>query len=123
MVLVVLISGLILFSLITLISLFNTGLAIGITLFTSVQYMGLQKTLLLFVPHAIFELPALWIAGAAGFKIPHELIQYLHGKKDYIVNKQELKEFAYLALISFVLIVIAAWIEANVTMKIAEGMT
>ena len=77
-------------------------------------------TLLLVVPHGIFEIPAIIMAGAAGFKIPYEIIRYLAGKKEQVLTKEDIKEYLTMALISIILIVIAAWIEANVTLKIAE---
>jgi len=74
------------------------------------------------LPHGIFEIPAIIIAGAAGFKIPYEIIRYLAGKKETILTKEDVKEYLTLALISIILIVIAAWVEANVTLKIAKAM-
>ena len=75
---------------------------------------------LLVIPHGIFEIPAIIIAGAAGFKIPYEIVRYLAGKKEQILTKEDFKEYLTLALISIILI--AAWIEANVTLKIAKAM-
>ena len=74
------------------------------------------------LPHGIFEIPAIIIAGAAGFKIPYEIIRYLAGKKKQILTKEDIKEYLTLALISIILIVIAAWIGANITLKIAKAM-
>jgi len=71
-------------------------------------------------PTRIFEIPAIIMAGAAGFKIPYEIIRYLAGKKEQVLTKEDIKEYLTMALISIILIVIAAWIEANVTLKIAE---
>jgi len=79
-------------------------------------------TLALFTPHALFEIPAIIIAGAAGFKISYEIIRYLAGKKEQILTKEDIKEYLMLALISIILILIAAWIKANVTLKIAKAM-
>jgi len=90
----------------------------------SVAYLSSQvstlKLILLTAPHAIFEIPAIIIAGAAGFKIPYEIIRYLAGKKEQILTKEDLKEYLTLALISIILIVIAAFIEAYLTPRIAE---
>ena len=80
------------------------------------------SVVLLVLPHGIFEIPAIIIAGAAGFKIPYEIVRYLAGKKEQILTKDDIKEYLTLALISIILIVIAAWIEANVTLKIAKAM-
>jgi len=92
---------------------------LGVVVKTSIKT---PMTLTLILPHAIFEIPAIIIAGAAGFKIPYEIIRYLAGKKEQILTKEDVKEYLTLALISIVLIVIAAWIEANVTLKIAKAM-
>ena len=80
------------------------------------------SVVLLILPHGIFEIPAIIIAGAAGFKIPCEIVRYLAGKKEQPLTKEDIKEYLTLALISIILIVIAAWIEANVTLKIAKAM-
>ncbi|AGK62160.1 hypothetical protein Asulf_02207 [Archaeoglobus sulfaticallidus PM70-1] len=84
--------------------------------------MDLWNFLILTLPHGIFEIPAIIIAGAAGFKIPYEIIRYLVGKKETILTKEDVKEYLTLALISIILIVIAAWIEANITLKMAKSM-
>jgi uncharacterized membrane protein SpoIIM required for sporulation len=78
--------------------------------------------LLLILPHAILEIPAIIIAGAAGFKIPYEIVRYLVGRKEQALTKEDIKGYLILALISIILIVIAAWIEANVTLEIAKAM-
>ncbi|AKG92089.1 putative membrane protein [Geoglobus ahangari] len=79
-----------------------------------------RVALFLTLPHSILEIPAIITAGAAGFKIPYEIIRYLVGRKEQVLTREDVKEYLTLALISVVLIVIAAWIEANVTLKIAE---
>ena len=71
-------------------------------------------------PHCIFEIPAIVIAGAAGFKIPYEIVRYLAGKKEQPLTKEDIKEYITLALISIILIVIAAFVEAYITPRIAE---
>ncbi|WP_456469261.1 stage II sporulation protein M [Archaeoglobus sp.] len=60
------------------------------------------------------------MAGAAGFKIPYEILRYLLGRKEQILTQEDIKEYLTLASISIILIVIAAWIEANITLKIAK---
>jgi len=94
----------------------------GLFNFLNKNNFNLIKILILTLPHGIFEIPAIIIAGAAGFKIPYEIIRYLMGKKEQPLTKEDIKEYLTLALISIILIVIAAWIEANVTLKIAEAM-
>ena len=67
--------------------------------------MGLKKSLILLLPYDIFEIPAIIIAGAAGFKIPCEIVRYLAGKKEQPLTKEDIKEYLILALISIILIV------------------
>jgi len=76
--------------------------------------------LALILPHGIFEIPAIIIAGAAGFKIPYEIVRYLAGKKEQPLTKEDIKEYLTLAVISIILIIIAAFVEAYITPKIAE---
>jgi len=104
-------------------SLLFSGFALGFTLKSLVTSgIDLGNSILLTAPHGIFEIPAIIIAGAAGFKIPYEVIRYLVGKKEQILTKEDIKEYLILSVISIILIVIAAWIEANITMRIAKAM-
>ena len=104
-------------------SLFFSGFTVGLIINNLIVLNnGLKNSLLIILPHAIFEIPAIIIAGAAGFKIPYEIVRYLAGKKETILTKEDVKEYLTLALISVILIVIAAWVEANVTLKIAKAM-
>jgi len=115
--------GMVTFGASTLINLSYNAFIFGSIISKSLQ-VGLEtkEVLLLTLPHAIFEIPAIIIAGAAGFKIPYEIIRYLAGKKETILTKEDIKEYLTLALISITLIIIAAWIEANVTLRIAKSM-
>jgi len=106
----------------TLVNLILNSINFGYLLKWAVFKGDLHSFLILVLPHGIFEIPAIIIAGAAGFKIPYEIIRYLMGKKEQPLTKDDIKEYLTLALISIILIVIAAWIEANVTLKIAEAM-
>ncbi len=111
--------GAFLFSVPTIINLVYNGLIFGSSISIFV-HNRLYNMLLLILPHGIFEIPAIIIAGAAGFKIPYEIVRYLAGKKEQPLTKQDIKEYLTLALISIILIVIAAFVEAYVTPKIAE---
>ena len=51
-------------------------------------------------PTQHFEIPAIIMAGAAGFKIPYEIIRYLAGKKEQVLTKEDIKEYLMMALIS-----------------------
>ncbi len=114
-------SGAFLFGITTFVNLIYNGFFIGFIVNKALQKRTtLNEILILTLPHGIFEIPAIIIAGAAGFKIPYEIVRYLAGKKEQILTKEDIKEYLTLALISIILIVIAAFIEAYVTPKVAE---
>ena len=104
-----------------LIELYN-AVFFGYLIKYSINKFNINKILILTLPHCIFEIPAIIIAGAAGFKIPYEIVRYLAGKKEQPLTKEDIKEYLTMALISIILIVIAAWIEANITLKIAKAI-
>jgi len=108
------------FSALTTLHLLYNGIMIGYETKLALIEDNLMTILVLILPHGIFEVPAIIIAGAAGFKIPYEIIRYLMGKKEQPLTKEDIKEYFKLALISIILIVIAAFVEAYVTPKIAE---
>ena len=113
--------GAFLFGTTTVLNLIYNGLYTALIIRDSLlKGINTISIILLILPHGIFEIPAIIIAGAAGFKIPYEIIRYLAGKKERPLTKEDIKEYLTLALISIILIVIAAWIEANVTPRIAE---
>lgn len=120
--LLLLFSGAVLLAIPTMTELVFNGIMLGHLIMQAKEYGDLRLLLLLTLPHGIFEIPAIIIAGAAGFKIPYEIVRYLAGKKEQILTKEDIKEYLTLALISIILIVIASWIEANVTLKIAKAM-
>ncbi len=106
----------------TFINLFSNGYILGVIFAVYSKTFGMEKFVNLTLPHGIFEISAIIIAGAAGFKIPYEIIKYLAGKKEQILIKEDIQEYLTLGLISAILIVIAAWIEADITLKIAKAM-
>ena len=95
-----LIFGSLTFSILTVIILLYNGIIIGITIKTAARQIGLTEALFLILPHGIFEIPAIIIAGAAGFKIPYEIVRYLAGKKEQPLTKEDVKEYLTMALIS-----------------------
>ncbi len=106
-------------------------LSFGITTFYGLYINGMVcsmfissisvKSFLIYVlPHSVFEIPAIIIAGAAGFKVPYEIVQYLRDKKEKPLTEEDIKEFLKLTIISITLIIIAAFVEVYVTPKIVD---
>lgn len=116
------------FSIPTLYLLIYNGLVIG---FTGAQ-LNLNYFLTYTLPHGIVELSAIVLAGAAGFRITHGIITLLSGIK--IKGSDKIKYFKahgiiaikmiidaiILILIVAILLIIAAYIEANLTIPLGN---
>ena len=115
--------GVLTFGGLTIWSLIFNGIPLGLFLHSSwtLRHVGELKTFFLLIfPHGIFEIPGLIIAGIAGFKIPYELLKFALDKKEEIITEGDAKEFFKLVGISIALILIAAIVEAKITLKIVE---
>ncbi|WP_247003270.1 stage II sporulation protein M [Halosolutus gelatinilyticus] len=112
--------GALTFGLVTaLIMLFN-GVIIGNLLFALGSEAGLGLIVVLIVPHGIFELPALFIAAGVGFRLLHRAAQRFTGSRDDLFTKSYLGRTAVLVAFGWLLLVLAAFIEAYLTIAIAE---
>ncbi|ADG13972.1 protein of unknown function DUF95 transmembrane [Methanocaldococcus infernus ME] len=120
-VILLMLAGAITFGLSTFINLlfngFNVGVLIGSTFLTNEP---LKLITALILPHGIFEIPAMLIAAIAGFKIPYEITLYLLDRKEKPITEEDIKEFLKLALISIILIIIAAFVEVYITPEVAK---
>ncbi|NJE61370.1 stage II sporulation protein M [Thermococcus sp. 21S7] len=106
----------------TLLNLVANGVNLGTLFYDFLIIRDIKTFLILLLPHGIFEIPAIVVAGAAGFKIPYELLRFVLGRKGEIISEEDAKEFFKLVAISVIMILIAALIESTVTLKIAEGL-
>jgi len=113
-------AGAITFGLSTFINLIYNGFNVGLLIGSIFQTNEPLKVIAGFIlPHGIFEIPAILISAVAGFKIPYEITLYLLDKKEKPITEEDIKVFLKLAIISIILIVIAAFIEVYITPKIA----
>ena len=103
--------------------------------FTAVQD-DLFLTLLMLIPHGIFELPSCVIACASGFVLFNFLLRFLKAllKQEngsfsnrlyasYVENFDKLKHAIILLMVATVLMIIAGVIEVYLTLPIAEFIT
>ena len=103
----------------TFLNLIVNGINLGIMFHIYLNLGELKSFFLLILPHGVFEIPGLIIAGVAGFKIPYELLRFGLGKKEEIITEEDAKEFFKLVGVSIALILIAAIIESKITLKLA----
>ena len=112
--------------------LITNGIFIG---YTAAQF-NLGDFIIYTIPHGVFEILGIIIAGAAGFKLGHIVFKLikgmLHIQSDFSVTNQikylfesnwdDFKDTLLLMGIAIVLIIIAAVIEANLTLSWANYM-
>jgi len=78
------------------------------------------------LPHGIFEIPAFIIAGAAGFRLTSTIIHILTSlsrNKPVNENYWEFKDSLILLAVAVILLVIAAIIEANLSLPLGNCIT
>lgn len=87
------------------------------------------------IPHGIFELTAIIFAGAASFRLTHGILKLFAGINFKVENKREyffrnaevclmmIVDSAVLMVIIAVLLLVAAFIEANITLGIGQFVT
>lgn len=109
---------------------FFIGAFIGyLTHHSIVSTLGVFSTrefLIYTLPHGIFEIPGFILAGAAGFRLTTliaGLINSLRNKTHASEHYWKLKDSLALLVISIILILIAAFIEANITPSLGNYLT
>ncbi len=106
--------------LVTLLGLVLNGLLIGAVVGIAVQQADPLVVAMLIVPHGILEIPALLVASTVGLRFGWLTVQYIRGLEDRLVTRRDLREAGWLLAGSALLIVVAAYIEANLTLELAE---
>ncbi len=118
----IMIVGAITFGVVTFIGAFFNGVLIGFVAVPAVAESGIAATLVLLLPHGIFELPALFIAGGIGFRLVHLGVNRLRRTRKQFVTRGEARRIGVLAMAGWGLLVIAAIIEVNITPVIYETL-
>ncbi|WP_226039750.1 stage II sporulation protein M [Natrinema sp. DC36] len=84
--------------------------------------VGIGFILVGLLPHGIFELPALFIAAGVGFRLLYRVGQRLRGLRDAILTRRYLYRTGLLVLAGWLLLVVAAVVEAFVTPALLEAL-
>jgi len=105
---------------VTLFGLVLNGLLLGGVVGVVAQELPLVVVLALIAPHGIIELPALLVVAAIGLRFARLTVRYLRGLEAELVTRRDLREAGWLAAVAAVMIVVAAYIEANFTIAVAE---
>lgn len=115
--------GAVTFGLTSAFFLFTTGTSLGASIRIALA-VGLDETtiLMLILPHGLVELSAFVVAGAIGFDSAWRTIAYLSGRTDVVVSDECLRSYGALVVLCVVAIVVAALLEAVVTMPFAASV-
>ena len=125
--------GGLIFGIITFLFLFYNGVFIG---YAAAQY-PLYNFVVYTIPHGIFEIVGIIVAGAAGFKLAGLVVNILKGvikiqpemsranQFTYLLNVyyDDFKESLVILAIALILLLIGAFIEANFTLTWANYIT
>ncbi len=107
----------------TVTNLFANGLELGYSVRGALASgFSSEEVIMLVAPHGSFEILGFILAGSAGIRIPASIILYLLRKREQPVGPDDLRFYYRAALLSLIFIMIAACIEANVTLRIAEDI-
>lgn len=107
----------------TLALLGYNGFLLGSTVIKAIGTVGPATAIALVVPHAIFELPAFWLAGAIGFRSIHLVWCISEGSRNRTSVPVYLRQAVVALLFSGILVGIAAVVESQFTIPIARTFT
>ncbi|MBU3182550.1 stage II sporulation protein M [Clostridium psychrophilum] len=110
--------GIISFGSFNFFSLVTNGISLGSTLNSGIKEFGLYTSLLKFVPHAIFELPAMIISMSVGF-LPIAIL--ISKSKKNNCAKVKITYYLKYVVYSFIFVIfldlIAAVVESSISMR------
>lgn len=116
----VLLLGAVSLGLVTLAGLVVNGLLIGVIVGIAVQRLDAVVVFVLIAPHGVLEIPALLVAATVGLRFAWLTVRYTRGLEEELVTRRDLREAGVLVAAASLLILVAAYIEANVTLALAE---
>lgn len=116
----VLLLGAVSLGLVTLFGLVLNGLVIGVVVGIAVQQVDPLVVAMLLVPHGVLEIPALLVASAVGLRFARLTVRYIRGLEATLLTRRDLREAGWLVVASALCIVVGAYIEANLTLELAE---
>ncbi|SIR91682.1 stage II sporulation protein M [Natronorubrum thiooxidans] len=116
------IAGAITLGAVTLLIMVFNGVLVGNIVAAMGAQTGLGVIFALLVPHGIFELPALFVAAGVGFRFVHRIGQRIAGSRASLVTKRYLAQTAALVGFAWLLLVLAAFVEAYVTGLLADAL-
>lgn len=106
----------------TVFALLLNGFVVGFVVELALRETSALEVVLLIAPHGVLEIPAILLVAAIGLRFGHRTYRYVRGREERLLTSREIKEAGVIYLVAVALIVVAAWIEANYTLAIAESL-
>lgn len=116
------IAGVLTLGLLTVWAMVFNGIIVGNVGAAVAETVGIDYILVGLLPHGIFELPALFIAAGVGFRLLYRVGERILGSRDAILTKPYLYRTAVLVFAGWLLLVVAAFVEAFVTPALLEAL-
>lgn len=107
---------------VTVFSLLLNGFLVGLVVQFALRETSLLEVFLLIAPHGVVEIPAMLIVAAIGLRFGHRTVRYLLDREEELFTGRELREAGLLYVLAIAMIVVAAYIEAEFTIQIAESI-
>ncbi|WP_343161660.1 stage II sporulation protein M [Natrialba sp. INN-245] len=101
------------------IMLFN-GIIVGNVVGALVGETGIDYVIVGLVPHGVFELAALFIAAGVGFRLLYRFAERIIGYRDAFLTKPYLLRTTALVVFAWLMLVLAAFVEAYITPELLE---
>ncbi|SEH13387.1 Uncharacterized membrane protein SpoIIM, required for sporulation [Natronorubrum sediminis] len=114
--------GALTFGFFTFVIMVFNGIVVGnIAAFTGME-SGFGIVIALLAPHGIFELTALFVAAGVGFRFLYRAGERIAGTRDALFTKRYLVGTLALVIFAWLVLVLAAFVEAYVTFLVAEAL-
>lgn len=101
-------------------ALLLNGVVIGLVSYIAIQELELLTIIALLLPHGIIEISVFAMSGAITFRFTHQIIKAFQDKRQSIITSYEVVEILLIISVSFILLLLAAWIEVNITPDIGS---
>lgn len=102
-----------------LINVFHNGVVLGYYVSNSIEYSTPKlKIIILIIPHAVLELLALILSAIIPVEVGLTIVKSVFNPLNFEDFKMIFVNSVKLALLSFSLIIIAAWVETEITLKL-----
>ncbi|MFB6087259.1 MAG: stage II sporulation protein M [Haloarculaceae archaeon] len=96
------------------------GLVVGAVVALAVQRTSWLVVVASLLPHGVLELPAFWMAAAAGFRFTYRLGRWALGYEESPLTRVEAFELVVLFSVLALTIAVAAWVEVVLTPEFVD---